>query len=166
MKYYIKQKVFSFKDTFTVKDEEQNNVYQVKGKMFSLSNKIEFMNMDDVVLLQAHKKIFSFLPKYFIYDQFEQPLAEVQKKLSFKPMFVVEAMNEQLEVEGSLFGHTFSVMKHGDIIASIQKKVMSFGDSYEIDILDDTNKELYLFLVIVIDQVIHESNGKGGRNYG
>ena len=46
MKFYIKQKVFSFRDKFTVKDLEQNDLYQVKGKLMSISNKIDFMDMN------------------------------------------------------------------------------------------------------------------------
>jgi len=166
MKFYIKQKVFSFRDKFTVKDLEQNDLYQVKGKLMSISNKIDFMDMNEVVLLKAQKKILSILPKYFIYDKEEVLVAEVQKRFSFRPKFTVQALNNEMVVEGSLFGHNFSVMNNGELVAAISKKVFSFGDSYEIEIIPNENKELYLFLVIVIDQVIHESKKNGGSYNG
>ncbi|MDC0558958.1 hypothetical protein OAO42_00950, partial [Candidatus Izimaplasma bacterium] len=56
---------------------------------------------------------------------------------------------------------SFGVIKDGNEVATISKKVMSFGDNYQIEILDERNKELYLFLVIIIDQVIHENQKKG-----
>ena len=43
---------------------------------------------------------------------------------------------------------------------SKQKKVISWGDTYEINILDELNTELYLFIVIIIDQIIHEQRNK------
>mgnify|MGYP000206025117 CR=1 FL=1 len=103
---------------------------------------------------------------YFIYDKEEVLVAEVQKRFSFRPKFTVQALNNEMVVEGSLFGHNFSVMNNGELVAAISKKVFSFGDSYEIEIIPNENKELYLFLVIVIDQVIHESKKNGGSYNG
>ena len=40
MKLYIKQKVFSIKDKFTIKDEEGNDKYFVEGKILSLGKNI------------------------------------------------------------------------------------------------------------------------------
>ena len=44
MKFYIKQKVFSFKDKFRIMDENQVLQYEVKGKFMSLSNKLELLD--------------------------------------------------------------------------------------------------------------------------
>ena len=38
MKYYLKQKKFSFKDKFTVKDQAGNDLFQVQGKVISIKN--------------------------------------------------------------------------------------------------------------------------------
>ncbi len=70
----------------------------------------------------------------------------------------------ELEVRGSLFAHSFGIYNEDTVIASIEKKVFSFGDSYEIDVEDQTNLELLLFIVIIIDQVIHEGE-KGSHSY-
>ena len=57
MKYYIKQKVFSLKDQFAIKDYSQNDVFQVKGKFMSLSNKLELLNMDGSQVLNSKKQL-------------------------------------------------------------------------------------------------------------
>ena len=44
-------------------------------------------------------------------------------------------------VEGSLFAHSFGVMRNGQEAASIQKKVISWGDTYEINVNDDLTFE-------------------------
>ena len=38
---YLKQKVFSFGEKYNVFDENQNIVYHIKGKVFSLRNKMD-----------------------------------------------------------------------------------------------------------------------------
>ena len=160
MKFYVKQKVFSLKDQFTILDAQQNTVYQVQGKMFSISNKLDLMNPDGSVVLRAHRKVMSFMPKYFVHTPHDEELAIVQRKFGLKPKFIVTVGDEELVVEGSLFAHSFQVMDSSQIVASISKKVISWGDTYEIDIIDERRLELLLFIVIIIDQVIHEQQNR------
>jgi|LGOV01.1.fsa_nt_gb uncharacterized protein YxjI len=157
MKYYVKQKVFSLRDKFKVLDESQNELYQVAGKFMSIQNKLELLNMDGSQVLNSKKQILSILPKYFIHTPHGDQVAEIARKFAFKPKFIVQVGHEELKVEGSILGHSFVIFNGDREVASIQKKIISWGDTYEINIEDETNKELYLFIVIIIDQVIHES---------
>jgi len=157
MKFYIKQKVFSFGDKFSILDEQQNEVYQVKGKVFSLQNNIDFLDMHGNVILKANKKVFQILPKYTIYNVEDMPLVTIQRKFALTPKFDVLKGSEELTIEGSLFAHSFTIYRNGVDVASITKKILSFGDFYEINLATPHEIELYLFMVIVIDQVIHEN---------
>lgn len=160
MRFYIKQKVFSFRDKFRIMDEQQNELYQVGGKFFSIQNKLELLNMDGSTVLHAQKKVFAILPKYTIFDPHNQEVAIVQRKFAFKPKFEVTVGHKQLTVDGSFWGHSFGVHDGELEVASISKKVISWGDTYEIEIHDDRDKELYLFIVIIIDQVLHEQKNR------
>lgn len=164
MKFYIKQKVFSLKDNFDVFDEQQNPVYKVSGKFFSMKNKMELSNLNGDVLLSSEKKVFSFRPTYFIFDQHGTQIAKVKQKFSLRPKFEVNIYNQAAEISGNFFQRTFDVNVPGGVAASIRKKVFSFGDSYEIEINDTENTEIYLYLVIVIDQVLHERENKGNND--
>lgn len=160
MRFYIKQRVFSIRDKFRVLDESQRELYTVEGKFFSISNKLELLNANGVQILNANKKVFSIMPKYFIYTPQGDLLAEVQRKFALRPRFIVTVDNEELDVEGSFWGHSFGVMRNGQEVASISKKVISWGDTYEINIADELNTELYLFIVIIIDQIVHEQKNR------
>ena len=163
MKYYIKQKVFSLKDKFTIKDYSQNDVFQVEGKFISISNKLQLLNMDGSQVLNSKKQLFRIMPLYRIFSNHNEELAVIKKKIAFKPKFDVQIGDEEYKVDGTFFAHSFAISKDGVEVASIIKKTFSFGDSYEIDILDETKKELFLFIVIIIDQVIHEA--KNNNNF-
>ncbi len=163
MKYYVKQKVFTLKDKFFIKDFEQNDIYQVEGKFISISNKLQLQKTDGTEVLNAKKKLFRLFPFYEIFSPEGEVIATIQKKFAFRPKFDVVMGNEELKVEGSFFAHSFGILQDGKTIASIQKKVFSFGDSYEIDIDDERQLELLLFIVIIIDQVIHESEKKSNN---
>ncbi len=157
MKYYVKQKVFSLKDQFYVMDQSGKEVYGVKGKFMSLSNKMELLNMNGSQVLNTQKKVLTFLPKYFVYDPHGELLAEIKRRIGLRPKFTIMLGDKELNVEGSLFAHSFGIFEDGNEIASISKKVISWGDSYEIEIHDESKTELYLFIVIILDQILHEN---------
>ena len=144
-------------------DENGNDIYAVEGKMFSLSNKLELRDLDGSQILNSYKKVLTIFPKYFINNPQGEQLAVIQKKLALRPRFNVNVLGKELTVEGSFFGHSFGIIDNGQEVASIQKKILSFGDTYEIDVVYDDNPELFLFIVIIIDQVIHENkNNQNG----
>jgi uncharacterized protein YxjI len=157
MKYYLKQKKFSFKDKFTVKDEKGNDLFQVQGKVFSMKNKIDLMNMDGSTVLSAEKKMWSFVATYFILSPHNEQIAVVKRKFGLKPNFSVSMGNEELTVNGSIFGHQFVIKNEGEEVVKISKKIISWGDAYEVDIVDEHHKELLLFVVIIIDQIMEEA---------
>jgi len=165
MKFYIKQKVFSFKDQFKVMDEEQNMIYQIKGKFMSIKNKLELQDKNGEVLLRSNRKVFTFLPKYFIYNLRNEEVATIKRLFSIRPKFDLSIMRRELTVDGSLFAHSFNIFDNGQVVASIQKKIISWGDTYEIEIFEKDDIELFLFVVIVLDQVIHERKGNKGISF-
>lgn len=157
MKFYIKQKVFSFKDKFTIMDENQNVIYEIKGKFMSLKNKLELINVKGELLLRSEKKVLTLMPKYFIYNNRDEEISVIKRLFGFRPRFDLNIMNKDYTVDGSLFAHSFGIYdNHQGLVASISKKIISWGDTYEIEIFEDDHVELFLFVVIVIDQVVHE----------
>jgi len=156
MKFYIKQKVFSLKDNFKVMNESGKEVYQVHGKFFSIHNKLELLNIDGSQVYNAQRKVLSIFPKYTLFTPHGDNVAFVQRKFGIKPKFQVEVGNREYKVEGSFFAFSFGIFDGDQEVASIQKKVISWGDAYEIEISSGLDTELFLFLVIIIDQVLHE----------
>lgn len=156
MKFYIKQKIFSLRDKFKIMDASQKEVFQIEGKMISIQNKLQLLKMDGSQILNSKRKVVSLFSKYFIFDPHGEKVAEITRKFSMRPKFVVTVGHNEYQVEGSLFAHSFGIFDGNMELASIQKKVISWGDTYEIDIHDELNTNLFLFIVIIIDQVIHE----------
>lgn len=166
MKFYIKQKVFSLRDTFYVMDETGKEVYQVQGKVFSLQNELDLLHMDGSVILNAKKKIVSVMSKYTICNPQNEMIAKVNRKVHIKPKFEIVLGDETLEVKGSFVGYTFGIYRDGEEVASIKKEVLTWADTYGIEIHDESQKDLYLFMVIIIDQILHEAGKKKGFNLG
>jgi uncharacterized protein YxjI len=152
----MRQRVFTFRDKFSIFDENQVAKYHVEGKLLSLTNRLEFSDEHNQVLLYAHKPIFSILAKYYIEDSNGQQLAVIKRTLGLRPKFNLQLENKMLKVSGGIFAHSFVIEDGDTLIASIQKRIISWGDTYEITVTDAYAPELSLFIVVLLDQIIHE----------
>jgi len=149
MKLYIKQKVFSWADTFYVKDETGADKYFVKGEFFSWGKKLHIYDMDGQEAAFIKQEVFSFLPRYRVYCDGEE-IAEIVKEFSFIfPRYSVEGLG--WEIEGKIMAHDYQILK-GDLpIVTITKEWMTWGDTYELDIANPEDEIMALAVVLAID---------------
>jgi len=158
MRFIIKQKFFSFGDSFIINDEMGNPYFQVKGKVFSFGDKLRIYDMQGNEIVYIEQKLFKLLPEYTIYYK-GMPAAKVKKEFTFfRPKFNIESFIGSYTIEGDFWGMDFNVLKNGRIVAQVSKRWFSFRDTYGVDISDDEDYAFILALVIVIDQVIHDNN--------
>lgn len=155
MKFYIKQKIFSIGEKFTIYDENGNDAFYVEGEFFTLGRKFHLLSALGYELSYIEQKLFSFLPKYYIYRDGQQ-VAEVIKEFTFfRQAYTVEGLG--YEVEGDFFAHEYSIYKNGYEVASVSKEWFTFGDAYELDIASSEDAVNLLSIIIVIDACIESS---------
>lgn len=159
MKLYIKQKVFSWKDKFNITDAEQNPVYYCEGKFFSVGKKFYVQNKEGDELAYIHQKVLSWLPKFFISKRGED-VATVRQKFTFvKQQF--EVPEYDWHISGDFWAHNYSIDKGSQPVATITKRWLSWGDTYEIDIYNDKDVIDVICTVIIIDAVNAMHSNKG-----
>lgn len=152
MKLFMKQKVFSFKDKFYIKDENANDKYYIEGEFFSIGKKLHIYDMNGNELAFVHQKVLSLLPRFFVSVNGTE-VAEIVKKISFfRPKYIVEGLG--WDINGDFFQHDYSISENGRDIVSIHKVWMSWGDSFELDIDNEADEVLTLAVVLAIDCVM------------
>ena len=157
MKLYIKQKVFTWGDKFTVKDINGNDRYYVEGEVFSWGKKLHVYDMNGNEAAFIQQKVFSFLPRYFVYVGDEQ-VAEIVKEFSFLfPRYSIEGLG--WDIEGRFMAHDYEITQNGRPIVTISKEWMTWGDSYELDIADSKDEIVALAVVLTIDAVMASNSG-------
>lgn len=158
MRFIVRQKVFAFGDQFTIRDEAGADRFTVKGKIFALGNKLRLFDMDGKEVVYIEQKLFRFLPEYTIYYQ-EQPAAVVKKAFSLlKPRFHIASIHGDFTVEGNIWAMEFVILKDGRNVAQVSKRWFAWADTYGVETADSEEIPFILALVIVIDQVLHDSN--------
>lgn len=154
MKIYIKQKVFSFKDKFNVYNEAGEPRFYVEGEVFTLGKKLHVYDANNSEIAFIKQKVPSFLPKFYIErkDSTMNVNALVVKEFAFKPTYRIDDFG--WSVTGDFFAHDYTVTSGTGTVASISKKWMTWGDSYEIDIAENVDAVNVLCVVLVIDAVL------------
>ncbi|WP_019413106.1 LURP-one-related/scramblase family protein [Paenisporosarcina sp. TG20] len=148
---YIKQKVFSLSEKFTIKDQQEQDVYYVEGSFFKIPKTFSIMNTtrDEVALVT--KKVLSFLPKFFVEVNGREVLT-IKKEFSFfKARYTIDAAD--IEVQGNWWDMDFQVLQQGEVIGKVTKEWFSWGDSYKVQILNEEMEAIIIAIVVAIDCV-------------
>lgn len=146
---YIKQKVFSLSGKFSVKDAEEKEVYFVEGSFMQIPKTFSIMNVARQEVAMITKKTLSFLPTFFV-EVHGQETVMIKKEFSFlKARYSIDAVG--IEVQGNWWDMDFEVHRNGELIGAVSKKWFTWGDSYQLEILDDEMEPLLVSLVVAID---------------
>jgi len=157
MKLYIKEKVFSWGDKFTVKDEHGYDKYVVEGEVFTWGKKLHIYDMTGREVAFIKQEVWSFLPRFYVFCGGQQ-VAEIKKEFTFLfPKYSIEGLG--WEIDGSFLAHEYEITQRGRSIVTISKEWMTWGDSYELNIANPADEILALAVVITIDCVMESGSG-------
>ncbi len=156
MKLYIKEKVFSWGDKFTVKDASGSDKYIVEGEVFSWGKKLHVYDMQGREVAFIKQRLWTWLPKYEVFCG-DRQVAEIKKEFTFLfPKYSIEGLG--WEIDGKFMAHDFEITQSGRRIVTITKEWMTWGDSYELDIANPADEIVALAVVITIDCVMESSS--------
>lgn len=152
MRLYLKQKVFSWKDKFSVKNSDGDDLYFVEGKVISVGKKLRIYNAEGDELAFVKQKVVALTPKFLV-EIDGRDVAQIVKKVTlFKPKYIVKGPD--WEVKGDLFSHDYTIIDKNRPIITIHKKWMSWGDTFELEVEDGTDTVTALAVVLAIDAVM------------
>ncbi|QUL57105.1 LURP-one-related family protein [Paenibacillus tritici] len=148
---YIKQKVFSLSEKFTVKNGQEQDVYYVEGSFMRIPKTFSIMNAGGAEVALITKKVFSFLPKFFVEVDGREVLT-IQKEFTFmKDRYSIESAD--IEVQGNWWDMDFQVMQRGAVVGEVSKEWFTWGDSYSVQVLNEELEAIIIAIVVAIDCV-------------
>src|SRR5512132_4619415 len=162
MRYVLRQKLLSWGDDFTIRDEAGRDVYFVDGKAFSIGDQLSFRDMAGNELASIKQKIFALGRTYEI--RRGGALAAVVKKELFALLhhrFTVDVPGpDDLEAEGDFLDHEYTFRRGDRTVATVSKRWFSWTDTYGIEIEEGEDPVLILASAVVVDQACHPDDGK------
>ena len=149
MKLYLKQKVFSWRDRFYVKDENGNDRYAVEGEIFSWGKKLHIYDANGAETAFIRQKVLAWRPRFFV-EIDGRVVCEVVKEITFfKQSYRIDGLSWHLG--GDFWAHEYSLADSGRQVMRLSKKWFAWGDSYELDIADPRDELLCLCVALAVD---------------
>ena len=149
MKMLLKERFFSWLDSYDIYDEDGETLFTVEGKM-SFGHCLMVMDKNGEHVGTLKEKVFHFLPQFEIYEK-DAMIGTVQKEFSFlTPKFHVDFNG--WNVEGNFLEWDYSIKDaYGKTVASIGKEIVRWTDTYVIDVVEEKDALYALMLALAID---------------
>lgn len=152
MQLLIKQRIFSWGDSYDVYDESEQPRYFVKGKVFSIGHQIHVFNKQTGEEVGAIKqKLLTLMPKFEIIID-GRVVGTISREFTFlRPKYRVDFRD--WEVDGDFMGWNY-VAHRGDYeVLRVTKKLLAWSDTYAIHYTNPADEVPALLLVLAIDAV-------------
>ncbi len=149
MKLLIKQRVFSWTDSYDIYDEGGNRKYFVKAEFLSLGHRLHVYDNNNHEIGMIREKLFTLLPQFEI-EIGGITKGYVQQKFTFlKPKYEIDFNGWR--VEGDFLGWSYDVYAGCSSIIHISKELLNWGDTYSINFANPADELMGMMLVIAID---------------
>lgn len=150
MKLHIRQRIFSWTDSYDVYDEMGEARYEVRAALFSLGHQIHvYDKRTDAEVGCIRQKLFTLLPIFEI-EIGGRTVGTIRKKFTlFRQDYEVDYLG--WDVEGDFLGWDYKVVRGRQEILSISKELFRLSDTYSLSFRDPANEIPGLLLVLAID---------------
>ena len=152
MELRIKQRVFSWTDTYDVYDENGEPRYYVEAEIFSFGHQIHvYDKRSGQEVGSIHQKIFTFMPQFEIVIG-GRTVGTIYKEFSFfVPCYHVDFRG--WDVQGDFMGWDYEACANGRTVLTVSKELFHWGDTYVLRYNNIADEIPGLLLVIAIDAV-------------
>ena len=150
MELCIRQRLFSWTDSYDVYDGDGLARYEVRAELLALGHQIHvYDKATGRELGSIHEKLFSLLPRFEIVID-GRVKGVIRKEFSFfRPRYHVDFRG--WDVEGDFLGWDYRVMQGDLVIISISKELLRWSDTYVLRYSNPANEMPGLLLVLAID---------------
>ncbi|MCL2513895.1 MAG: LURP-one-related family protein [Oscillospiraceae bacterium] len=156
MKLYIKQKAFSWRDKFFIKDEWGSDRYYAQGELFAWGRKLHLYDMAGNEAAFIRQKMLTWRPRYYI--ELGGHTYGLVKEITFlKQKYFIEGL--PWGITGDFLAHEYEITDGAYWVMRLSKHWFTWGDSYEVEIRDPRNELLCLCIVLGIDCVNADAAG-------
>ena len=145
----FKQRFFSWFDSYDIFDRNGETLFTVKGQL-AWGHCLKIYNRNNIEIATVKERIFTFLPKFELFDG-ERYIGCISKEFTFfRPKFNIDFTG--WHNDGDLFDWDYSILKsQNKEIATVSKKLWNFTDTYEIFVENPEDALYALMLVLAID---------------
>ena len=150
MQLHIKQRIFSWTDSYDVYDETGNARYEVKSRFFTLSHRLLVYEKETGREIGAvSQRLLTLMPTFDI-EINGQVVGTIRKRFTLlRQRYDVDFRG--WSAEGDFIGWDYNVLQGEREIMSIRKEWLSWSDTYTLTFRNPADEIPGLLLVLAID---------------
>lgn len=153
MKLYANQKPFSFSNEIIIKDENNIDVYDISSEIRAMGTKTTITNMTGNKIIYIEEELLNLISTHSIYIN-NQPSITIKRII--KPFVACNyTLSNLYIVNGNFRGTDFTIYDDknnqiGNIKRTTQILTIGNSESFEIEIIDNNQKEIILAILATI----------------
>ncbi len=156
MRYHLRERAWSLREDFLIRDDAGNAVFEVRGKFFHIGDDLVlFDRYNRQELVHIKQRVISLLPHYDIYRGGQHWASVSEQFRLFGERFKVQGDNGMVfHVDGDIWQWNFGVSdNYGNLLGRVSRQLSIFRDSYALDIASGVDAPFIIALAIVIEMV-------------
>lgn len=149
MQFYLKQRIFTWFDSFDIYHEDGSVAYTVQGQL-SWGHKLEVLDTEGRYLGMVRERVMTFLPQFEMY-QGDEYLGCIYREFTIlRSRFTLDYQGWSLD--GDILGWDYELRDmQGRTVATIAKELWRLGDTYVLDIERPEDAFYVVMAVLAID---------------
>jgi len=158
-RYQMRQKMVSIGDDFWIENEQGQKVFKIDGKALRVRQTLIFEDAHGKELCKIQEKMLRIKDSMEIEGPQGGQMALVKKAMitPVRERWVVKIKGgKDLDVQGNILDHEYSIGEGRDKIAEVSKKWFRLRDSYGVSIDPGQDDVLILAVAVCIDEMVHE----------
>ena len=162
MKLFVKEKLLSMHNRYYIYNENEELTYEIESKVISIGDKTTIYDKEHNVIAYIEQEIFHFTPHYNVYIEGKYKYQIKKKFHFFKNDYELSNM---YKVEGSTFSLNFTITNnYGKTIALVNRKFLSIGDKYQIEIIEENDIYTILTIIVAITNDVDRSQSNSANS--
>lgn len=164
MKYHIRQRAWSLREEFIVRDQGGKAAFKIKNRFFHIGDHLIIRDLaTHAKVARVKQKLFHVRPHYTIYRDGNLWAHLREKFLHFDgERFKIQLKNGSVyHIDGNIWNWDFTVTnERGDLVAEIGQRVSILRDYYGVDIAQGVDVPFIIALAITIEKIREHQNSK------
>jgi uncharacterized protein YxjI len=156
--YQMRQKMVSIGDDYWIENDAGQRVFKVDGKTLRIRQTLIFEDPHGAELAKIQERMLRVKDSMEIEGPDGRRMAMVKKALitPLRERWTVKvADGPDLEVQGNIVDHEYTIGEGRDKVAEVSKKWFRVRDTYGVEVAPGQNDALILAVTVVIDEMAH-----------
>ncbi len=158
-RYQMRERMVSIGDDYWIDNAAGQKVFKVDGKALRVRDTLVFEDAHRNTLCKIQEKKLRVKDSMKVEDAHGKEIAMIKKAIisPVRDRFTVKIKNgPDLEVQGNILDHEYSIGEGRDRVAQVSKKWFRIRDSYGVEVDSGQDDVVILAVTVCIDQMAHD----------